>query len=140
MPDRDIILEKVANIQYCLKRIREVTKLDPDNLENITIQESFILNLQRAVQSAIDLAAHIVSSIGLGLPKVLRENFQFLYQNSLIDNELGQRLENMVGFRNIAIHDYSRINVDYLKSILINNLKDLEDFYTVIVKKYVNEN
>lgn len=137
MPDQDIILEKVANIQYCLKRIHEVTHLDPKNLDEIQIQESFILNLQRAVQSAIDLATHIVSSTGLGLPKVLRENFQILSQNNIIDNELGQRLENMVGFRNIAIHDYSRISVEYLKSILINNLKDLEDFYTIILKKYL---
>jgi uncharacterized protein YutE (UPF0331/DUF86 family) len=126
----------VANIQYCLKRIQQVTHSDPEKLDEIQIQESFILNLQRAVQSAIDLAAHIVSSKGLGLPKVLRENFQILSQVNIIEKDLGERLENMVGFRNIAIHDYSRISVDYLKSILAHNLKDLEDFYTIIIETY----
>lgn len=42
----------------------------------------------------------------------------------------------MTGFRNIAIHDYQSLNIDILKSILTKNLKDLEDFYTIIVGKY----
>ncbi len=45
-------------------------------------------------------------------------------------------MESMVGFRNVAIHDYQTINKDILKSILVKNLKDLEDFYTRILIHY----
>lgn len=34
MPDWDIVLTKVAIIQTCLDRIREVTGLEPESLED----------------------------------------------------------------------------------------------------------
>jgi len=51
MPDRDVVLAKVATIRKCLDRIREVTDLDPGKLEDINRQDIFVLNLQRAVQA-----------------------------------------------------------------------------------------
>lgn len=41
----------------------------------------------------------------------------------------------MVGFRNVAVHDYETINPEILKSIVKDHLKDLEEFYTVMVKQ-----
>ncbi|MDN5335112.1 MAG: hypothetical protein PWR02_138 [Synergistales bacterium] len=38
MPDRDVVLAKVATIRKCLDRIREVTDLDPEKLEDINRQ------------------------------------------------------------------------------------------------------
>jgi uncharacterized protein YutE (UPF0331/DUF86 family) len=60
--DPDIVLAKVAIIQRCLDRIRSVTHMDPNRLENIDIQDIFVLNLQRAIQAAIDLGAHTLAS------------------------------------------------------------------------------
>jgi len=133
MPDRDVVFAKVAAIQRCLKRIKETTRLDPNSLDDIDKQDIFILNLQRAVQAAIDLATHIVASEGLGLSDTIKENFKFLKNAGIINEELTLRMESMVGFKNIAIHDYQAIDRDILKSILSNNLKDLEDFYTTVL-------
>ena len=133
MPDRDVVLAKVAAIQRCLKRIKETTRLDPNSIDDIDKQDIFILNLQRAVQAAIDLAIHIVASEGLGLSDTIKDNFKFLKNAGIINEELTLRMESMVGFRNIAIHDYQTIDRDILKSILSNNLKDLEDFYTTVL-------
>ncbi len=133
MPDKDVMLAKVAAIQRCLKRIKETTRLDPNSIDDIDKQDIFILNLQRAVQAAIDLAIHIVASEGLGLSDTIKDNFKFLKNAGIINEELTLRMESMVGFRNIAIHDYQTIDRDILKSILSNNLKDLEDFYTTVL-------
>ena len=133
MPDKDVVLAKVAAIQRCLKRIKETTRLDPNSIDDIDKQDIFILNLQRAVQAAIDLAIHIVASEGLGLPDTIKDNFKFLKNAGIINEELTLRMESMVGFRNIAIHDYQTIDRDILKSILSNNLKDIEDFYTTVL-------
>lgn len=141
MPDRDVVLAKVAAIQRCLKRIKETTRLDPNSLDDIDKQDIFILNLQRAVQAAIDLATHIVASEGLGLSDTIKDNFTLLKNAGIINEELTRRMESMVGFRNIAIHDYQAIDRDILKSILVKNLKDLEDFYTTVLLhfKFANE-
>ena len=133
MPDKDIVLAKSDAIQRCLKRIKEATNLDPDSLDNLDSQDIFILNLQRAVQSAIDLATHIVSSEGLGISDSVKGNFVLLENAGVIGKRISKKMHAMVGFRNIAIHDYQSIKVGILKSILEKHLKDLEDFYTRIL-------
>lgn len=138
MVDRDIIVEKVAIIQRCLKRISEVTELDPEKIDDINIQDIFVLNLQRAVQATIDLAAHIIADEGFGLPGSLREHFKLLVENNIIPGDLGEKMISMVGFRNIAVHEYHTIDVDILKRILTHNLVDIESFYSVILGKYVD--
>jgi uncharacterized protein YutE (UPF0331/DUF86 family) len=133
MPDRDVMLAKVATVQRCLKRIRETTRLEPESLDDIDKQDIFVLNLQRAVQAVIDIGAHIVASEGLGLSDTIKGNFKFLQYADIISKELARKMESMVGFRNIAMHDYQAIDKNILKSILVNNLKDLEDFYTTVL-------
>lgn len=133
MVDRDVVQAKIAIIQRCLRRIKDVTGLDPKRLDNLDTQDIFALNLQRAVQATIDLAAHVVGTEGLGVPQDLREGFRLLVNNKIISRELGIRMEKMVGFRNIAVHEYQTLDIEVLKSILKNDLKDLEDFYTALV-------
>ncbi len=133
MPDRDVVLAKVSAIQRCLKRIRETTKLDPASLDDINNQDIFVLNLQRAVQAAVDLATHIVASEGLGLSDTIKGNFKLLQNAGVLPEGITGRMESMVGFRNIAIHDYQAIDKNILKSILLKNLKDIEDFYTTVL-------
>jgi len=133
MPDRDIILAKVASIQRSLGRIRTVTSLDPESLENVDTKDIFLLNLQRGIQAALDLAAHVVASEGLGLPERARESFSLLKNAGIIDGETASKMEKMTGFRNIAVHDYQSLDPEILKSILVHRLKDLEDFYSAIL-------
>ena len=137
MPDKDILIEKTTNIQRCLKRIKEVTDLDPQRLENQDVQDIFVLNLQRATQATIDIAVHIVSEQGWGVTKTLKENFTLLQKNNVIDSDLSDKLKKMVGFRNLAVHDYSDLDIDILKSILQNSLQDIEKYYTAISEKYI---
>lgn len=136
MVDRDVIFQKISQIQNCLKRILDKTQGQSNSLDDIDVQDVFVLNLQRAIQSAIDLASHIVSDEGLGLPDELRENFSLLEKERILPAALSQRLKKMVGFRNIAVHEYEAISVKVLKSILKNRLKDLEDFYAAVLKFY----
>ena len=133
MPDKDIIMAKTAIVQRCLRRIKEVTALDPNSLENIDKEDIFILNLQRGVQATIDLATHVVASEGLGLPETIKDNFALLKNAGIIAPKIEARMKAMTGFRNIAVHNYQQINRDILKSILQNNLQDLEEFYTAVL-------
>ncbi|MBN4080863.1 DUF86 domain-containing protein [Caldithrix abyssi] len=113
-----------------------MTHLSSDSLDNIDVQDIFVLNLQRAAQAAIDLGAHIIAYEGLGLPESLRGHFNLLVQNKIIPKDLGQKMNAMVGFRNIAVHEYQNIDEEILKSILQNNLKDFETYSKTILRKY----
>jgi uncharacterized protein YutE (UPF0331/DUF86 family) len=133
MPDRDVVLAKADSIQKCLKRIKDVTGLKPDTLDGPDAQDIFILNLQRAVQSAIDLATHIIAAEGLGVSDTIKGNFVLLERSGIINKRLSKKMQAMVGFRNIAVHDYQSIKVEILKTILVRHLKELEEFYTKIL-------
>jgi uncharacterized protein YutE (UPF0331/DUF86 family) len=45
-------------------------------------------------------------------------------------------MQAMTGFRNIAVYEYGKLNLQIVKSILVKNLKDLEEFYSAILKHY----
>jgi len=136
MVDQDIVFAKTDSIQRCLGRIKKVTRLDPETLSDIDVQDIVVLNLQRAIQASIDLAAHIVADESWGIPRELRENFDILNSHGIISDGHATRLRKMVGFRNIAVHEYEVINVEILKSILQHHLKDIEEFYTVVLKYF----
>ena len=125
MADRDVVMAKVATIDRCLARIAEIQvagQRPPLDVEDITV-----LNLQRAVQATVDLAGHLVSDWQLGLPSSLKENFRLLEHRGLGQN-LSAKLQAMVGFRNIAVHDYQTIDVAILRSIVDHDLDDLRAF------------
>ena len=44
----------------------------------------------------------------------------------VISRDLCKRLEAMVGFRNVAVHDYEAIDIAILKSIVADRLGDLD--------------
>ncbi|EFC91558.1 protein of unknown function DUF86 [Dethiosulfovibrio peptidovorans DSM 11002] len=121
----DVLLAKAATIKRCIDRIHQVTEGDMDRIDEWDVQDIVILNLQRAIQAAIDMAAHVVAIKGLGLPRESRENFVMIQQSEGLDRDLSKRLQSMVGFRNIAIHDYQRMDIDILKSVVSNHLDDL---------------
>lgn len=133
MLDRDVVLAKVAAIQRCLARIQQVTALDPARLDSQDVEDIFVLNLQRAVQAAIDLGAHVLAAEGLAMPATLREIFGALETQQWISTDTSQQMQNMCGFRNIAVHDYQALSKPILKAILTTHLKDLEDFYVAIL-------
>ncbi|MCO0598004.1 DUF86 domain-containing protein [Peribacillus butanolivorans] len=124
----DVILNKVSVIERCINRVKDVYANDPENLKDYTKQDSIILNIQRACESSIDLAMHIVAEQRLGLPQTSRDAFDMLQTHSIIDENIAKRLKAMVGFRNIAVHDYQTINLDILEKIVDNHLGDFTDY------------
>ena len=136
MVDSDVILAKVGIIKRCLFRIKEATGLKPESLEDITKQDVFVLNLRRSVQAAIDLAAHVVASEGYGIPRDLKDNFGLLSNAGVLSPDLSKKMEKMVGFRNIAVHEYQNLNMDILKAILASRLGDLEEFYSEVIRYF----
>lgn len=134
MIDRDVLIEKTNSIQNCLKRIHDTMKRHHNRFDDLDIQDIVVLNLQRAVQLAIDMAAYVVSTKQLGIPKSLKEIFLILEQNKCINKPLSEKMQKMVGFRNIAVHNYQTIDTEILQSILSRHLKDFEEFYTALLK------
>ncbi|MEG6520892.1 type VII toxin-antitoxin system HepT family RNase toxin [Desulfotomaculum sp. 1211_IL3151] len=136
----DVIINKSQVIKRCLDRINEEYKGDVQNLHNYTKQDSIILNLQRACEAAIDLAMHIIAEKNLGIPQSSRQAFDLLCQYNIIEKELAERLKAMVGFRNIAVHDYQTINLNIIQKIIEYHLGDFKIFTNKLLQMSQNSN
>lgn len=130
----DVILNKISVIERCMNRVKDVYANNPENLKDYTKQDSIILNIQRACEASIDLAMHIVAERKLGLPQTSRDAFDMLHAALIINENTVKRLKAMVGFRNIAVHDYQTVNIDILQQIVANHLVDFTDYTKQILK------
>ncbi len=131
--------QKFSMIHNCIQQIKLTTNMDPSMLDSQLIQDAFVLNVQRSVQATIDLASWVCKSKTLGIPDTFRKSFELLFENKLIDEAMYASLKSMCGFRNIAIHEYRKLNKEILKAILSKHLIDLELFYKVILHHYDQE-
>ena len=130
----DVLLNKAASIERAVRRVREEHAGDDQNLlANQTRQDAIILNLQRACENSIDAAMHLVRVHRLGVPQETREAFTLLEQAQLLDIQLADRLKKMVGFRNVAVHDYQKLNLDIVRRIVVDHLDDFLAFTRLLL-------
>jgi len=130
-----VVLNKAASIERCLHRITEEFTGDRQNLAaNQTKQDAIVLNLQRACETAIDLAMYVISQRRLGLPQESRGAFALLQTAGILPAELAARMQHMVGFRNVALREYTRLNLDIVLTIITKHLDDFRAFSSTIVK------
>jgi uncharacterized protein YutE (UPF0331/DUF86 family) len=131
----DVLINKAAAIERAVRRVREEHSGDDRNITaNQTRQDAIILNLQRACESSIDAAMHLVRVHRLGVPQETREAFDLLERAQIIDPGLADRLKKMVGFRNIAVHDYQRLSLDIVGQIVARHLDDFLAFTRVLLR------
>ncbi|AZV46162.1 hypothetical protein C3L23_02415 [Nautilia sp. PV-1] len=127
----EVIINKCESIKRCLARIEE--DYDDEFEKSYTKQDAVILNIQRAIQQAIDLGSYIVKKHKLAIPKSSKEIFEILQKSGVIDKNLSENLQKMTGFRNIAIHEYTKLQLDVIKYIIEERLKDLIDFERAVI-------
>lgn len=131
----DAVLNKVMTIKRCLHRIGAEFTDETDFKNNITKQDSVILNIQRACEAAIDIANYCIKKDNLGIPQSARDSFDLLAQAGIISFALAENLKRMVGLRNIAVHDYQSLNLDIVVAVIKNHLVDFDAFCAEVVEK-----
>lgn len=136
MVDPDVVAAKIAVVDRCLARVAEVRGERRAQLSPVDVDDITALNLQRAVQAGIDLANHVAAREGYGLPDSTAGAFGLLAERGVIGRDLADRLRRMVGFRNIAIHDYKTIDPAILESIVRYHLDDLRDLARAVVERF----
>lgn len=131
----DVIINKIETIKRCIKRIEEEYANTPSNLENYTKQDSIILNLQRMCEATLDLGLHYIKIKKLEIPQTSKQIFEVLEKNGVIDKKTSINMQGMVGFRNIAVHDYQSLNIEILQKIIEKHLGDS----LIIAKKILED-
>ena len=133
----DVVLNKSESIRRCIKRIEE--DYDEEFENNYTKQDAVILNIQRLIQQTIDLGAYIVKKYKLGIPKSSKEIFEILEKEIIINKSLSENLQKMVGFRNLAIHEYTKLKLEVIEYIIRERIFNCLEFQKRIIKYESND-
>ncbi|WP_110650217.1 type VII toxin-antitoxin system HepT family RNase toxin [Salinicola peritrichatus] len=121
----DVLINKAATIERCIARAREEYAKDPATfVADFTRQDAAILNIQRACEAALDMGHYLIRRERLGVPQSSRDVFTLLARAAWIDAETADVMRRMVGFRNIAVHDYQKLQSAITVAIVERHLHD----------------
>ena len=130
-----LVLGKVAAIERSVARAREeFAAAGVAFARDFTRQDAAILNILRGCELALDLANILIRERGLGIPQSGRDSFRLLADAHLIEPEHDLRLQRMIGFRNIAVHQYQALDIAIVEAILQRDLDDLLAYAQTIVR------
>ncbi len=133
----DVLANKAATVERCLARVRQTVASDP-GLATLDAQDVAVLNLLRAAQACIDGAMHAVRQARLGLPQTSRDAFEMLAGAGLLDAGFAAAMMRMVGFRNVAVHEYRALNLDVVRAVATDGLGNVAAFARWMVGRAVS--
>lgn len=134
---RQKIIEKIQRLdEYLsyLKQLKEEVKNEKEFLDDFHFHGLVERYLQLSCQVVIDTLNLLIIEKDLAKPESGQEVVSFLFKKSIISQDLFSRLEGVVGFRNILVHEYGRINHKKVYQYLMEKLEDFEVFKKEILR------
>ena len=131
------ILEKVQNLDEYLNYLnclREETKSEENFVKDFHLFGLAERYLQLSIQIMIDILNLIIIEEELEKPEGNQEIISLLFNYGVISESLASRLDGIVGFRNILVHEYGKIDRKRVYQHLRERLNDLKDFKKEILK------
>jgi uncharacterized protein YutE (UPF0331/DUF86 family) len=134
MTDPQLVAKKLAAIETYVSELQTLAR--PEALREDVREQRFVEHtLQLAIQSALDVASHIVSDSRLGEPRTNRELFTLLQRSGWISSSLADTLHRMAGFRNVLVHGYDTVDLAVVSDVLENKLDDLLQFVASVRRR-----
>jgi len=124
--NEDVVLAKASNVRKTVAAIRLVNGPENSAVSDWIRMDATVLNLQRAVEALLDLANHLISANGWELPRDGRHAFSILSEHGVLAGNDLALARAMVGFRNVAVHDYAALDPEIVRGIVRDRLGDLE--------------
>ena len=127
--DRRVVLEKLESLRRCVRRIEARRPATVEALrKDVDLQDILSVNLTRAVQVCVDVAAHLVADLEGPPPDTMAGLFSALEEAGRLPPGVADRMRAAVGFRNVAVHTYQAIDWAVVFRICHDHLDDFRAF------------
>jgi uncharacterized protein YutE (UPF0331/DUF86 family) len=131
--DRDLILRKLADLDQYLGQVSEYREITVEAYRaDWKTQRIVERTLQMAIEVCLDIATHIIADRRLRVPTTYAEAFEVLAEAGLLDPGQRDVLMRMSRFRNLLVHEYTRLDPAMVVRILREHLKDLAGFKAAV--------
>ena len=115
MTDPVLVLRKLATLREHADRARRRRPSARQILEaDVDMQDALAMSLFVVVQEATDIAFHIASDEGWGVPASYVDGFTLLARHGVIDATLADDLARAVSVRNRIAHGYASVDLGRL--------------------------
>ena len=128
---RQKIFEKIQQLDEYLNNLKQLGKEIKDRKEFLKDFHLYGLAeryLQLSCQIIIDTFNLIIIEDGIEKPEDSKETISLLFNKKIISENLASRLDGIVGFRNILVHEYGKIDRKKVYQYLMERLEDFEIF------------
>lgn len=134
--DKERILAKLDGISNYVGELKEMLPEEEEYHKDLVKRRACEKTVELAIESLLDAAAILVSSERFGLPESEENLIDILVDKRVITRELGGRIKDMKGFRNILVHKYGKKDDKLVYTFLTQNLGDFAESEKQ-VKKYL---
>ncbi|MFZ3384313.1 MAG: DUF86 domain-containing protein [Candidatus Methanoperedens sp.] len=138
--DNERILEKIDEMENYLRELEEyLPEQEEDYLNNSLLKRACERAFQLASENLLDICNFIISEKGFGMPSDSKDSVRKLAENQVLPASLSTKLEELVGFRNLLVHQYGRVDDSRSYSYLNMELKDFYEFIEIIDRYIENQ-
>lgn len=125
MVDPDRVRTKLGRLEEYLRGLVEQQDVALEEYRRDRDRRDIVeRRFEKAIQSTLDVAAHVVATEGFREPTDYGDLFRILEENDVVESETADRMVEMAGFRNVLAHEYARIDHERVHE----HLQDLEHF------------
>ena len=134
MLDREAILARLDKLDEYAKILRELQQAAKSEfIADYHLYGLAERYLQLAIECIIDIGSLCITGLGLRKPEDGQEVIDILYEHRIISDDLAARFEGIVGFRNVLVHEYTRIDRNIVYQSLHPHTNDMEQFAKQII-------
>jgi len=135
MVSKSIILERLESLDQNLALAKKLGKNSMSVfVESIEIHMLAERCLHLAMEAILDISNHLVSEYNLGRPQTYADSIEKLAEAKIISRKLGEKLIPWVGFRNLLVHGYLKLDHSKTHQAISKDLKTLEAFKKAVQK------
>ena len=135
MVDRELVLRKIAEVEQYLQQLADYRQIDLESYQHDWKTQRIVeRTLHLTIEACMDLADHIVADRRLRVPDTGGATFEILAEAEVLSPDLGKALARMVGFRNILVHDYARLDPTIVLQVLRTDITDIERFRDAVLR------
>ncbi len=125
----DLLLEKSKDIEDAIAKVREYAGENEKIYEEVPMRKaSAKYELLIAIEGVLAICNHIIARMSAKVPQNYGACLTLLAEVGVIPPELGQKMRELIGLRNILIHRYWTVDDHVVYQFIQEDLGDFDSF------------
>lgn len=132
---REVLRRRLSKLDEYLDILHRLRRYDLETFladpEHYGSTERF---LQLTIEALNNMGSHVIADLQLGMVENYRDVPRILVEHDYFSPDLGDLWMQMIGFRNVLVHDYLDVDRHLVYRVLQEDLEDISDLRHVFAQ------